>query len=121
MRNCIAIITLFLCITSCKKEIPEPDVVKMDVYSTKIKHTNYNEPDMLNWYIKAATKGGYFYMSTTKDVTNFRDYDFSYSTQLPKELTGKTPYKGVVVWINQLNGDLLFDITGKTVAPAGMD
>lgn len=111
-RFTVILFCLFL--FSCKKEVPAPDVIKMDIYTSHIKHTNYNEPDVLYWYVKQANKGGYFYIFTTKDVKDFSDYKFSYSENLPKDIQGKSPIREIVVWINQLNGDLLFDITGKT-------
>ena len=114
-RFTVILFCLFL--LSCKKEVPEPDVVKMDIYASHIKHTNYNEPNVLYWYVRKANKGGYFYISTTKDVKDFSDYNFNHSENLPNDIQGKSPVKEVVVWINQLNGDLLFDITGKTDYP----
>jgi|GEM_PF-1427657 len=114
MKNSILISILCLFFVACKKEIPEPDVIKMDVYATKIKHTNQNEPDILYWYVKNANKGGFFYIANTRDIKNFTGYKFNYSREIPKDLIGKAPVKQIVVWINQLNGDLFFDITGKT-------
>lgn len=113
----ITVILFCLSLISCKKEIPLPDVIKMDVYNSIIKHANHNEPNVLNWYVRKASKGGYFYTFTTKDVKDFSDYSFYYSENLPKDIKGKLPVKEIVVWINQLNGDLLFDIIGKTVYP----
>ncbi|RYD79198.1 MAG: hypothetical protein EOP55_05355 [Sphingobacteriales bacterium] len=116
MKNFLLIIIASLFFFSCKKEIPEPDVVKLQVYATKIKYTNYNEPHILYWYLRKANQGGYFFYTSTRDVTNFSDCTFSYSKDLPKDLTGKSAVKDIVVWINQLNGDIYLDITGR--APA---
>lgn len=113
MKNAIIISTLCLFLFACKKDIPDPDVIKLQVYSTNIKHTNYNEPNVLYWYIRQATKGGYFYMTSTRDIKDFKPYKFTYSTQLPDDLRDKSPIKDIVVWINQLSGDMFFDITGK--------
>lgn len=121
MKNFIIIALLCLLFTACKKDIPEPDVIRMDVYSTKIKHTNYNEPDILYWFIRKANKGGYFYIATTRDVKNFSDYKFNYAIEIPDDLKGKSKINEVVVWINQLNGDMLFDITGKTDLSPGLE
>lgn len=113
MKNYISIAFLCLFILACKKDIPEPDVIKLDVYATSIKYTNHNEPDVLYWYLRAATKGGYFYMTSTRDIKDFTPYKFSYSIELPDDLKGKSSIKTIVVWINQLNGDMFTDITGK--------
>jgi len=112
-----AVIIFCLFLFSCKKEVPAPDVVKMEIYTSHIKHTNYNEPNVLYWYVRKANKGGYFYIYTTKDVKDFSDYNFNHSENLPNDIQGNSPVGEVVVWINQLNGDLLFDITGKTDYP----
>jgi len=114
-RFTVILFCLFL--FSCKKEVPAPDVIKMDIYTSHIKHTNYNEPNVLYWYVKKANKGGYFYIFTTKNVEDFRGYKFNYSENLPNDIQGKSPVRAIVVWINQLNGDLFYDITGKTAPP----
>jgi len=101
---------MFILLQGCKKDIPEPDVVKMQVYTTMIKYTNYNEPNILNWYVRSADIGGYFYLCTTTDVTDFTDYIFQYSLTLPEDLKGKTISRDIVVKIDQLNGDMYFDI-----------
>ncbi|WP_316829928.1 hypothetical protein [Pedobacter aquatilis] len=121
MKSTVIIILLCSFCCACKKNIPEPDVIKMDVYATKINHTNHNEPDILYWYVRVANKGGYFYINSTRDISNFKDYKFSYSKDIPKDLLSKSPVKQIVVWINQLNGDLLFDITGKTASVPSTD
>ncbi|GGI24555.1 hypothetical protein [Pedobacter mendelii] len=114
MKNFIIISVLCLFFVACAKEIPEPDVVKLQVYSTKIKYANHNEPDILYWYLREANKGGYFYITSTTDIKNFSDYTFTYAAKMPEDLLGKSAIKDIVVFINQLNGDMFFDITGKT-------
>lgn len=104
---------LCLFLTACKKEIPEPDVIRLQVYNTKIKYTNHSEPDILNWYIRPANKGGYFYLATTSNLNDFTGLKFSYCPDLPDDLKGKAVVKDIVVWINQLNGDMFFDIMGR--------
>ncbi|MCZ4222467.1 hypothetical protein [Pedobacter rhodius] len=121
MRKYIIIILLCAFFTACKKDVPLPDVVRMDIYSSHIKHTNYNEPDTLFWYVWEANKGGYFYIATTSDVKNFSDYSFTYSKDLPKDIRGKLRIKEIVVWINQLNGDILSDITNKSASSPNVD
>ncbi|MFC3562992.1 hypothetical protein [Pedobacter jamesrossensis] len=113
MKNSLIIALLCLFFLSCKKDIPEPDVVRFKVYSTKIKYANNNEPDVLFWYVWKANKGGYFYITSTSTVENFSPYNFSYCKELPSDIKNKSPFKNIVVWINQLNGDLYFDIMGK--------
>ncbi|RZL30629.1 MAG: hypothetical protein EOO96_17750 [Pedobacter sp.] len=113
MKNNIYIAFFCLFFLACKKDIPAPDVIKLEVYSTKIKYTNHNEPDILYWYLRSATKGGYFYITSTRDIKDFTPYKFTYSTQLPNDLRNKPVIKTIVVWINQLNGDMFSDITGK--------
>ncbi|WP_231490947.1 hypothetical protein [Pedobacter sp. Leaf170] len=97
----------------CKKDIPEPDVIKLQLYQTEIKFTNIGEPNILNWYVKVANKGGYYYLYNTKNITDFSDYSFEYSQGLPKDLVNKSPVRDIVVRINQLNGDMYFDIMGR--------
>lgn len=101
---------MFILFQGCKKDIPEPDVVKIQVYNTTIKYTNYNEPNVLNWYVRSAEKGGYFFCYTTTNVTDFTDYIFQYSLTFPSALDGKRVVRDIVVKINQLNGDMYFDI-----------
>ncbi|MFC4211031.1 hypothetical protein ACFOWA_07560 [Pedobacter lithocola] len=113
MKNFLITILCIFCI-ACKKDIPDPDVVRLQVYSTKIKHTNYNEPDTLYWYMRSASRGGYYYMTSTRDISNFSEYDFTYTLNMPNDLNGKTPIKDIVVFINQLNGEMFTDITGRS-------
>jgi len=101
---------MFVLFQGCKKDIPEPDVIKLQVYQTKIKYANSNEPAILNWYVRSADKGGYFYCSTINNVTDFTGYEFKYSLQLPSDLKGKSIIKDIVVEINQLNGEMYYDI-----------
>ena len=98
---------------SCKKDIPKPDVIKLQVFSTVIKLHNHNEPKTLYWYVRAANKGGYFYMANSADVKDFSDYTFTYVTQLPPDIANQSAIKQIVVWINQLNGDMFYDIMGE--------
>ncbi|RNL53396.1 hypothetical protein [Pedobacter jejuensis] len=114
MKNYFLIAILCVFCIACKKDIPEPDVVRLQVYSTKIKHTNYNEPDILFWYMRGASKGGYYYMTSTREISDFSDYTFTYSANVPSDLSGKTAIRDIVVQINQLNGEMYYDITGKS-------
>jgi len=107
---------MFILLVGCKKDIPEPDVIKLQVYQTKIKYANYNEPAILNWYVRSAEKGGYFFCYTTSDITDFTDYIFQYSLTFPAALNGKGVVRDIVVKINQLNGDMYFDIMKREKA-----
>lgn len=113
MKNFCLLLILSFTLFSCKKEIPKPDVVRLLVYSTPIDKHNHNEPNTLYWYVKAAKKGGYFYMATSNDVKDFSEYTFTYALQLPPDISEKSAIKQVVVWVNQLNGEMFFDITGE--------
>lgn len=121
MRKLLIMILSCSFFIACKKDVPLPDVIRMDIYSSHIKHTNYNEPDTLYWYVWEANKGGYFYIATTRDVNDFSDYNFSYSKELPQDIRGKSRIKEIVAWINQLNGDMLSDITSKSASSPNVD
>lgn len=110
MKNIIKYFLIFILFQGCKKDIPEPDVVKIQVYNTKIKYANYNEPNILNWYVRSADKGGYFFCYSTSNVTDFTDYKFQYSLSFPTALKDKSVISEVIVKINQLNGDMYLDI-----------
>ncbi|WP_316739441.1 hypothetical protein [Pedobacter aquatilis] len=117
MKAIVICFFMLILFQACKKEIPEPDVIKIQLYHTTIKYTNEGEPDILCWYVRSANKGGYFYVNTTRNITDFSDYKFKYSLSLPNDLTNKSPVRDLIVRINQLNGDMYFDIMGREKQP----
>jgi len=110
MRNFIALIALILSLSSCKKSIPAPDSIKFQVYATKIKHTNHNEPSILYWYLREGKSGTYYYVTSTKIISDFSQYSFQKAMETPPDLEKAVQLDDIVVYIHHLTGTVATDI-----------
>lgn len=110
MRNFILFIILIITLSSCKKSIPAPDVLKLKVYSTKIKHTNHNEPEILYWYLRTGKSGKTYYLTSTQRLLDFSEYTFQHTMGLPSDLKNANEIGEIVVYIRYLNGEIASDI-----------
>ncbi|GGI29167.1 hypothetical protein [Pedobacter mendelii] len=109
MKNFIVLFALAITLFACKKSIPEPDVIRLNVYITEIEHTNENEPSFLYWYVRKAKSGGFYYVTSTKRTSDFTDYNFNHSLNMPTDLEGAFQLKDIVVSINNLKGKIKTD------------
>jgi len=110
MRNFVALILLILSLSSCKKSVPEPDAIKFQVYATKIKGANHNEPSILYWYLREGKSGTYYYFTSTKIISNFSEYSFQKGMETPPDLKKAIRLDDIVVYIHHLNGNVAKDI-----------
>lgn len=110
MRNFILLIILTATLSSCKKSIPAPDVLKLKVYSTKIEKTNHNEPEILYWYLRIGKSGKTYYVTSTQRLLDFSEYTFQNTMGLPTDLENANKLEDIVVYIRCLNGEIATDI-----------
>ncbi|KQR67596.1 hypothetical protein [Pedobacter sp. Leaf176] len=110
MRNFTALIVIILSLSSCKKSIPEPDAIKFQVYATKIEHVNHNEPDILYWYLREGKSGAYYYVTSTKRLSDFSEYNFHKCTETPPDLKRAVRLDDIVVYLHHLTGIVAEDI-----------
>lgn len=109
MRNFIALIGLILSLSACKKSVPAPDVLKFQVYATSIKHANYNEPQILYWYLREGKSGTYYYVTSTKRLSDFSEYSFQKCLETPPDLKKAVRLDDIVVYIHHLKGNVAND------------
>ena len=109
MKHFIVFFALAITLFACKKSIPEPDVIKLNVYITEIEHTNENEPSFLYWYVRKAKSGGLYYVTSTKKTVDFTDYNFNHSLTMPKDLECAFQLDDIVVYIKTLSGKIKTD------------
>ena len=110
MKKLIIGIILLLSFNACKKSVPPPDAIKLNVYTTKILNANTNEPETLYWYVRPIETGGlYYYTSTTQQLTDFRGFKFTFSVEPPNELKSANRISDIVVLISHLEGDVVKD------------
>ena len=110
MRNFVAFILLILSLSSCKKSVPEPDAIKFQVYATKIKQANHNEPRILYWYLREGKSGTYYYVTSTKVISDFSEYSFQKCVETPPDLENAVQLDDIVVYIHHLTGTVATDI-----------
>lgn len=109
MKNLIIGIMLLLTFNACKKPIPAPDAIKLNVYTTKILNTNTNEPETLYWYVRFMESGGLYYYTSTQQLTDFRGFKFTFTTEPPNDLKTANRVNDIVVLISNLEGDVVKD------------
>jgi len=110
MRNFIALIALILSLSACKKSVPAPDVLKFQVYASRIEHANYNEPRILYWYLREGKSGTYYYVTSTKRLSDFSEHNFQKSLVTPPDLKKAVRLDDIVVFIHHLKGNVAKDI-----------
>jgi len=110
MRKFVALIVLIISLSSCKKDVPEPDAIKFQVYATKIKHANHNEPRILYWYLREGKSGTYYYFTSTKIISDFSEYSFQKSMKTPQDLDNAVRMDDIAVYIHHLTGTVATDI-----------
>ncbi|RZL31090.1 MAG: hypothetical protein EOP00_35520 [Pedobacter sp.] len=109
MRKIIILLTLSIAFISCKKEIPEPDVIKFKVFATQISHINKDEPGILFWYVREAKSGGMYYVTSTKRLTDFSEHTFNHCLESPPDLRRAVQLQDIVVFIRNLRGNITTD------------
>lgn len=110
MRNFILVVTLVIALTSCKKDVPKSDVIKLKVYSTLIYNTNNNEPEVMYWYLRTGKSGTIYYYHSTQRIVDFSEYTFQSTQEMPEGLIDANELPDIVVLISNLNGEIGKDI-----------
>ncbi|RYD77270.1 MAG: hypothetical protein EOP55_09665 [Sphingobacteriales bacterium] len=109
MRRFIIFLVLSIALIACKKNIPEPDVIKFKVFATQISQVNNNEPEILFWYVREAKSGGLYYVTSTKRLVDFSDYSFNHIMEIPPDLKDAAQLQDILVFIKHLRGNITTD------------
>ncbi|WP_316737455.1 hypothetical protein [Pedobacter aquatilis] len=109
MRKLLFGFILLFTLSACKKSIPPPNVIKLNVFTTKILNTNTNEPQTLYWYVRFMQTGGLYYCTSTNRLLDFKGYKFTFSIETPNDLKAGNQIEDIVVYIRNLEGDIVKD------------
>ncbi|WP_231459762.1 hypothetical protein [Pedobacter sp. Leaf132] len=109
MKQSILALLLLITFTACKKSIPQPDVIKLNVFTTTTLNATTNQPEILYWYVRFVDSGGLYFTTSTQRLADFKGIKFTFSAETPSGLKTANRLEDIVVFINNLEGDIIKD------------